>query len=197
MIKSDSKEILKNPVFFIFKQAILKVYETFICDKQLGQMVRIRQSSPIDIKLDKFAPIHGNLPCKSFATYIAPFCYTSTSNQEIYQLFRQVYANYFVMLNTVSSLPDSILSTIFDYVGLCILFEEMLWNSQKKLVAKFEELSIQPLRIVFPWMFYCFIGYINLEQFFLLLDRIIGSKSLEIIPLYCMALLFKEKTAIL
>ena len=64
-------------------------------------------------------------------------------------------------------------------------------------MAKFEELSIQPLKIVFPWMFYCFIGYINLEQFFLLLDRIIGSKSMEIIPLYCIALLFKEKTAIL
>ena len=46
-------------------------------------------------------------------------------------------------------------------------------------------------------MFYCFIGFINLEQFFLLLDRIIATKSLEIIPLYCVSLLFKEKTAIL
>ena len=81
MIRSDSKEIIRNPVYFIFKEAILKVYETFICDKQLGQMVKIRQCSPIDIKSDKFAPIHGNLPCKSFATYIAPFCYTSTSTE--------------------------------------------------------------------------------------------------------------------
>ena len=78
-----------------------------------------------------------------------------------------------------------------------MLFEELLWNNEKKIVAKFEELHIQPLRIVFPWMFYCFIGFINLEQFFLLLDRIIGCKSLEIIPLYCISLLFKEKTAIL
>ena len=79
MIKSDSKEILRNPVYFVFKEAILKVYETFICDKQLGQMVRIRQGSPIETKLDKFAPIHGVLPCKAFANYIAPFCFTSTS----------------------------------------------------------------------------------------------------------------------
>jgi hypothetical protein len=110
MIRSDTKEILKSPVYFIFKEAILKVYETFICDKQLGQMVKIRQSSPIDIKLDKFGPIHSNLPCRCFANYIAPFCYTSTSTEEVYQLFRQVYANYFILLNTVSSLPDSILS---------------------------------------------------------------------------------------
>lgn len=80
MIKSDSKEILRNPVYFVFKEAILKIYETFICDKQLAQMVRIRQLSPSDIKLDKFAPIHCNLPSKSFANYIAPFCYTSTSS---------------------------------------------------------------------------------------------------------------------
>ncbi len=88
MIKSDSKEILKNPVYFVFKEAILKVYETFICDKQLGQMVKIRQTSPIEIKLDKFAPIHGSLPSKCFANYIAPFCFTSTSTEEVYQLFR-------------------------------------------------------------------------------------------------------------
>lgn len=46
-------------------------------------------------------------------------------------------------------------------------------------------------------MFYCFIGYISVEQFYLLFDRIIGTRSLEIVPLYCISLLFKEKTAIL
>lgn len=46
-------------------------------------------------------------------------------------------------------------------------------------------------------MFYCFIGYVNVEQFFLLFDRIVGSKSMEIIPLYCVSLLFKEKEAIM
>ena len=46
-------------------------------------------------------------------------------------------------------------------------------------------------------MFYCFIGYVEVEQFFLLLDRIMGTKSLEILPLYCAAMFFKERTAIL
>jgi hypothetical protein len=111
MIRSDSKDILRNPVYFVFKEAIIKIYEIFICDKQLGQMVRIRQMSPIDTKLDKFAPIHGVLPSKSFANYIAPFCYCSNTVEEIYEVFREIYANYFILLNTVSSLPDSILST--------------------------------------------------------------------------------------
>lgn len=60
-----------------------------------------------------------------------------------------------------------------------------------------EELKVQPLRIVFPWIFYCFVGYIEVEQFFLILDRIIGAQSLEILPLYCVSIMFKEKTAIL
>ena len=53
------------------------------------------------------------------------------------------------------------------------------------------------MRIVFPWIFYCFIGYVSVEQFYLLLDRVVGMRSLEIVPLYCVSLLFKEKTAIL
>ena len=40
-------------------------------------------------------------------------------------------------------------------------------------------------------MFFCFIGYIPTEQFFLLLDRIIAYKSLEILPLYAVSLLHK------
>lgn len=50
---------------------------------------------------------------------------------------------------------------------------------------------------MFPWIFYCFIGYVSTEQFFLIFDRIIGTRSLEILPLYCVSMLFKEKTAIL
>ena len=47
-------------------------------------MLKVKQMNPLDIKLDKFAPIHGNLPSKCFANYIAPFCYTSTSVEEVY-----------------------------------------------------------------------------------------------------------------
>ena len=135
-------------------------------------MVRIKQLSVEESQqLDKFAPIHATLPCKSFSVYIAPFCYTSSDPEDIYEIFQQVYTNYFVLLNTVSSLPDSILS-------LCVLFEELLNSTEKKIVRKLETLCIQPLRIIFPWLFYCFIHYIEPEQFFLILDRIIGTKSL-------------------
>ena len=116
-------------------------------------MIKRRQICP-SVQLDKYSPIHHMLPCKSFSTYIAPFCYTSTSSEEIYELWREVYCNYMAGLHTVSS------SSTEGILGLCILFEELLYTSEKKILEKFESLNIQPLRIVFPWIFYCMIGYI-------------------------------------
>ena len=93
-----------------------KMFKIFVCDRQLAQMVKIKQVNPAEAqKLDKYAPIHNVLPCKSFSMYMAPFCYTSTDVEDIYEVFQQVYANYLINLNTISSQSDSILS-------LCILF---------------------------------------------------------------------------
>jgi hypothetical protein len=55
-----------------------KIFKLFICDKQISQMVKIRPLTP-DPQLDKFAPIHHIIPCKSFSSYMAPFCYSSLS----------------------------------------------------------------------------------------------------------------------
>lgn len=78
IMRLDCKEILKDPQYFVFKEELEKVYKQFVCDKQVGQMLKIRQLSP-NTELDKYSPIHHVLPCKSFSTYMAPFCYTSQS----------------------------------------------------------------------------------------------------------------------
>ena len=125
-------DIMNSEIYFVFKEEIIKMFKIFICDRQMGQMTKIKQLSvPEAQKLDKYSPIHNIMPCKSFSTYMAPFCYTSTDVEEIYEVFQHVYANYFILLNTVSSLPDSILSLI-------ILFEDLLWSTEKKIVYKFE-----------------------------------------------------------
>ena len=46
-------------------------------------------------------------------------------------------------------------------------------------------------------MFYCFVGYIDIQQIFYLFDRMIGMKSLDILALYAVSLIFKEKANIL
>jgi hypothetical protein len=63
----------------VFKEEIAKLFRIFVCDKQMAQMVKIKQVSPAEaLKLDRYAPIHSVLPCKSFSLYMAPFCYAST-----------------------------------------------------------------------------------------------------------------------
>lgn len=54
----------------------------------MSQMVKIKQLNNIDSVLDKYAPIHQIIPCKSFSNYFAPFCYTSSNVEDIYELFR-------------------------------------------------------------------------------------------------------------
>lgn len=125
-------DVMNSEMFFVFKEEILKMFKIFICDRQIAQMVKIKQVSPSEAqKLDKYAPINNILPCKSFSVYMAPFCYFGNDVEDIYEVFQQVYANYFINLNVISSQPDSILS-------LCILFEEMLFTTEKKIVQKLE-----------------------------------------------------------
>jgi len=40
------------------------------------------------------------------------------------------------------------------------------------------------LKTVFPWILYAFVGVLEVDQIFLLWDRIIGFESLEILPIF-------------
>lgn len=46
-----------------------------------------------------------------------------------------------------------------------------------------QQLGISPLKTVFPWMMYMFVGYFEVDQLYLIFDRIIGFESLEILPI--------------
>ena len=58
-------------------------------------------------------------------------------------------------------------------------------------------LGAEPLKIAFPWMFFCFIGYIETDQVFLLFDRIIGFRSLEILPVLAVGIFRKRAIQLL
>ena len=45
------------------------------------------------------------------------------------------------------------------------------------------QLGIQPLRTAFQWIYYCFVGSLEVDQVYMLLDRIIGFETLEILPI--------------
>ena len=58
-------------------------------------------------------------------------------------------------------------------------------------------LDIYPLQIAFPWIFYCFIGVLDVDQVFCVFDRILGSKSLEILAILSVAIISNKQTTIL
>lgn len=45
------------------------------------------------------------------------------------------------------------------------------------------QLGIQPLRTAFQWIYFSFVGVLEVDQIFLLWDRIIGFETLEILPI--------------
>lgn len=88
-----------------------------------------------------------------------------------------MYCKYFCHLNSISSHPQSILS-------MCKLFEELLLTYEPEVCYHLGQLNISPLKTVFPWIMFCFVGVLEVDQIYLLWDRIIGFESLEIIPIF-------------
>jgi hypothetical protein len=81
----------------------------------------------------------------------------------------------------VSSHPQSILS-------LAKLFEDLLQMYEPDVCYHLSQLGIQPLRTAFPWILYCFVGQFEVDQLYLIYDRIIGFESLEILPILAAAI---------
>ena len=53
------------------------------------------------------------------------------------------------------------------------------------------------MQIAFPWIFYCFIGVLDVDQVFSIFDRIIGSKKLEILAILAIAIISNKERQIL
>lgn len=49
-------------------------------------------------------------------------------------------------------------------------------------------LGIQPIKIAYPWIAHCFVGFLEVDQIYLLWDRILGFESLEILPIFAAAI---------
>lgn len=133
-------------------------------------------------------PPAGVLPCMKFSGYAGPLSYISDKKEECYYIFRAFYCKYFCYLHTISSHNQSIIS-------LCKLFEDLLQMFEPEVCYHLNQLGINPLKTAFPWIFYAFVGYLDIDQvinfvvlysiqIYLLWDRILGFESLEILPIF-------------
>lgn len=68
-----------------------------------------------------------------------------------------MYCRYFCYLHTLSSHQQSIIS-------LCKLFEDLLQAYEPEAWYHMQQMGISPLKVAFPWIFYAFSGFLEVDQ---------------------------------
>ena len=134
-------------------------------------------------------PPAGVVPCRHFAKFICPFCYISNTTEEVYYIFRGFYCKYFCQLHSINSKSQGI-------IGLCKLFEDLLQIYEPEVCYHLNQLGINPLKIAFPWIFYCFVGYLEVSEIYFLFDRILGFDTVEVVPILAAAIFVYRSTLI-
>mmetsp|Transcript_16940 Transcript_16940/g.18994 ORF Transcript_16940/g.18994 Transcript_16940/m.18994 type:complete len:205 (+) Transcript_16940:3-617(+) len=158
----------------------------FSRDSWISTNVAIRPHLPISAILGAEKEVGTVPPCgilfpHGFSRFAVLFCYFSEMIEESYYMFRALYANYFCFLHSVSSHPQSLLS-------LCKLFEDLLQAYETELFFHLQQIGVQPTSIAFRWLFAGFVGFLEVEQLYLLWDRVIGFETLELLPMLSAAL---------
>ncbi len=97
---------------------------------------------------------------------------------------------HFHKLSIISSDPESIL-------GLCALFETILFAKDAQLFLHLKKIDAQPLKIVFKWLIKAFSGYLATSQLLDLWDRILAFNTLEILPIFSVGVFLFRKQNIM
>ena len=97
---------------------------------------------------------------------------------------------YWSRLQSLSSEPQSIIS-------LCKLFEVLVQSRNPHVVYHTLSIGLQPLTIVFPWIFTAFAGTLAVDQTLVLWDRIIAFDRLELLSVLAAAIFIWRSKAIL
>ncbi|OMJ86828.1 hypothetical protein SteCoe_11604 [Stentor coeruleus] len=194
IVQEDSSDVCNDDKFFIFHELLEKIYMSFLRDPWVSENLRALPNLPI-VGISEGKPIGSVPPCgiipfKHFAKYIAPITFLSEKPEECYYIFRNFYCKYLCFLHSLTSETRGIIS-------LCRLFEDLLQAYDSDLMYHLNQLGIPPLKIAFPWIFYSFVGFIEVEQVYLLWDRMIGYDSPDIIVLLAVALFVYRSDAIM
>lgn len=194
IVLEDSRDVCNDDKFFIFHELLEKIFMCFLRDSYVAENLKALPNLPLmgisEGKSVGVIPPCGVIPFKYFSKYIAPITFLSERAEECYYIFRSFYCKYLCFLHSFTSEGRGIIS-------LCRLFEDLLQAYDSDLMYHMNQLGLPPLKIAFPWIFYSFVGYIEVEQVFLLWDRVIGYDSLDIIVLLAVALFVYRSDALM
>jgi hypothetical protein len=195
IIQSDVYETCNDEKFFIFHEFLEKMMMCFMRDPWVSDNLRTLPNLAFSGFNDAGKPMGrippcGVIPFERISTYGAPFTYFSLKIEECYFNFRNFYCKYLCYLHSITSDERGILT-------LCRLFEDTLQTYDSELMYYLNSLNIHPLKIAFPWLFHSFVGFLEVEEVFLIWDRVIGYDSLEMIALVAAALFIYRGDAIM
>lgn len=134
-------------------------------------------------KCESVPPCHV-IPFHQQTLLCCPLCFLHCDPQNAYFLFRKLFCKYFCRLHVISSQPDTILS-------LCKLFESLTSYLYPSLYFHcVNKIGVQPLTVVFPWIFTAFASYLKNEEVLSIWDRIISfhDDGLLLLPIICCAI---------
>ncbi|KAI6657960.1 TBC1 domain family member 19 [Oopsacas minuta] len=185
-VKSNSAN---DDNYFVFEDPTLQVLLCAARDYKMMSMYTHSNASPlkcvnklIDGGQEIVAyPPSGLIPMYGVSYFISPLCYVFSHHWKIYSTFTAMYTRYFHKLTVISTDTNSILS-------LSKHFEMLLIEKHPMLFLHLISCGIQPLKFAFRWMTCAFAGYLEAEQVLLLWDRIIGFKSLLLLPIAATAI---------
>ncbi|ORX80627.1 hypothetical protein BCR32DRAFT_268775 [Anaeromyces robustus] len=200
VIQTDVKQIQNDDSYFIFEDVLSKVMYYFTRDNWLIPKIYQNNDSSdcgitegwfepfVDNKIGKLYPPNGIIPFWGISSYAIPFCYLYDNPDNIYMLFREFYAKYCSKLHTINN-PKGLIYQCQIFEHIFKQLDSVLYFHIQYIIGK------APLEIAFPWIIYSFIGMLDIEQIFLLWDRILGFDSLELIPLAAVCIfLYKKET---
>ncbi|XP_011403926.2 PREDICTED: TBC1 domain family member 19-like [Amphimedon queenslandica] len=173
LIIKDIKTVTMNDVeFFVFEDILVQVLLCLLRD----------QSESFGRRS------YHLLPYRKFSILVGPLCYLYQDTEKLYAMFKVMYSRYFSLLHILTSKEKG-------SIGLCCLFENLMLSRIPELFQYLILIGSHPLKIVFPWFLTGFVGYLSVEQIFILWDFIIGYESLEILAVLAAAIMeFRAKS---
>ena len=135
-------------------------------------------------------PPCGVVPFHGFSMYLAPLCYLTSEPAPLLFTFERLYTRYFVLLHTLSSRADGI-------VSLSLLLERLLREHELPLWLHCRRCRVQPLRLVFRWLVRAFSGYLRVSQLLQLWELVLAYDSLRPLALLAAAVLAYRRASLL
>ncbi|KAF0313989.1 TBC1 domain family member 19 [Amphibalanus amphitrite] len=135
-------------------------------------------------------PPCGVVPFHGFSMYLAPLCFVLSEPTRLLMAFERLYSRYFVLLHTLSSRPDGI-------VSLSLLLERLLREHELTLWLHCRRCRVQPLRLVFRWLVRAFSGYLRVSQLLSLWELVLAYDSLRPLALLAAAVLAYRRASLL